>query len=67
MVATAKKFGFTTLDSVYGPSIAIGGVDIAALDLAYGYAVLANGGVMVGENAVAPSRPTGVSSTRSPS
>jgi membrane peptidoglycan carboxypeptidase len=54
VVSMAKKMGFSTFDSQYGPSIAIGGVDIAALDLAYGYTILANNGVMVGSNAVAP-------------
>ena len=34
-----------TLNGHYGPSIAIGGVDLTAIDLAYGYAMLANGGV----------------------
>jgi membrane peptidoglycan carboxypeptidase len=57
VVAMAKKMGFTTFDSQYGPSIAIGGVDIAALDLAYGYTVLANNGVMVGQSEVAPDSP----------
>jgi len=48
VVAAARKFGFTTLDGYYGPSIAIGGVDISALDLTYAYSMLANGGVRVG-------------------
>jgi membrane peptidoglycan carboxypeptidase len=48
VVAAARKFGFTTLNGYYGPSIAIGGVDISALDLTYAYAMLANGGVRVG-------------------
>ena len=48
IVETAKSFGFSTLNGQYGPSIAIGGVDLTALDLAYGYAMLANGGIMRG-------------------
>ncbi len=48
IVAAARKYGFTTLNGYYGPAVAIGGVDIEALDLAYAYAMLANGGVMAG-------------------
>jgi membrane peptidoglycan carboxypeptidase len=48
IVEHARRFGFSTLDSQYGPSIAIGGVDLTAMDLAYGYAMLANGGVVRG-------------------
>ena len=48
VVDVARKMGFTTLHGQYGPSIAIGGVDISALDLTYGYSVLANNGAMVG-------------------
>ncbi len=48
IVEDATRFGFSTLDGQYGPSIAIGGVDLKAIDLAYGYAMLANGGVMRG-------------------
>jgi membrane peptidoglycan carboxypeptidase len=48
VVAAARKFGFTTLDGYYGPSIAIGGVDLTPLDLTYAYSMLANGGVRVG-------------------
>ncbi|HWO72750.1 MAG TPA: transglycosylase domain-containing protein, partial [Dehalococcoidia bacterium] len=57
VVAMAKAFGFMTLDSFYGPSIAIGGVDIRAIDLAYGYAMLANGGVMAGQKPAVPHAP----------
>ncbi|HXH21047.1 MAG TPA: transglycosylase domain-containing protein [Dehalococcoidia bacterium] len=56
IVAAARKFGFTTLDGYYGPSIAIGGVDLTALDLTYAYSMLANGGVRVGLP-VQPARP----------
>ena len=42
------------LDGAYGPAIAIGGVDLKALDLTYGYSVLANGGVMAGQDTFAP-------------
>jgi membrane peptidoglycan carboxypeptidase len=48
IVATAKNMGFTTLNSTYGPSIAIGGVDLTAMDLAYGYSILASGGLARG-------------------
>ena len=48
VVDVARRTGFTTLDGQYGPAISIGGVDITALDLTYGYSVLANNGVMVG-------------------
>ncbi|HXH22293.1 MAG TPA: transglycosylase domain-containing protein [Dehalococcoidia bacterium] len=57
VVQQAKKLGFTTLVGQYGPSIAIGGVDLTPAELTYGYTVLANGGVMVGQDAVAPGRP----------
>jgi membrane peptidoglycan carboxypeptidase len=56
VVEQAKKMGFTTLDGQYGPSIAIGGVDLAPAELVYGYTILANGGVMVGQDSVAPSK-----------
>jgi membrane peptidoglycan carboxypeptidase len=48
IVENAKRFGFSTLDGQYGPSIAIGGVDLTAMDLASAYAMLANGGVVRG-------------------
>ncbi len=54
IVAMAKKMGFTSLADVYGPDIALGGVDFRAFDLAYGYSVLANGGVMAGQDTFAP-------------
>jgi membrane peptidoglycan carboxypeptidase len=57
VVQQAKKMGFTTLEGQYGPSIAIGGVDLAPAELVYGYTILANGGVMVGQDAVAPAQP----------
>jgi len=57
VVEMAKSFGFSTLNSFYGPSIAIGGVDLRAVDLAYGYAMLANGGVMAGQKPVVPHEP----------
>lgn len=55
IVAMARQMGFTSLTGQYGPAISIGGVDLRALDLAVGYAVLANGGIMSGQNAIAPS------------
>jgi membrane peptidoglycan carboxypeptidase len=49
VVEQAKKMGFTSLGSGYGPAIATGGVDLTPLDMTYGYSVLASGGVMVGQ------------------
>jgi membrane peptidoglycan carboxypeptidase len=57
IVEFAKSVGFTGLDGFYGPAIAIGGVDLKALDLTYGYSVIANGGVMAGQNTFAPNKP----------
>jgi membrane peptidoglycan carboxypeptidase len=54
IVDVAKQAGFTTLHGQYGPAISIGGVDLTALDLAYGYSVLANNGRMVGQVTVVP-------------
>ena len=54
VVEVARQAGFTTLDGQYGPAISIGGVDITALDLTYGYSVLANNGAMVGVPATKP-------------
>jgi membrane peptidoglycan carboxypeptidase len=52
IIDVAKTMGFTTLDGQYGPAISIGGVDLTAMDLAYGYSVLANNGKMVGQETV---------------
>ncbi|MGE0060109.1 MAG: transglycosylase domain-containing protein [Dehalococcoidia bacterium] len=57
IVNLAKKVGFTTLTGQYGPAISIGGVDLSAEDLTYGYSVLANNGAMVGQEAIIPHRP----------
>ena len=54
IIDVAKRAGFTTLDGQYGPAIAIGGVDLTALDLALGYSVLANNGRLVGQAAILP-------------
>jgi membrane peptidoglycan carboxypeptidase len=56
VVQTLKKVGFTTITGSYGPAIATGGVDITALDEAFAYTVLANGGVMRGMTPLAPHR-----------
>jgi membrane peptidoglycan carboxypeptidase len=60
VIAMAKAVGFTTLDQhfdptfsnhegvTYGASIATGGANIRAIDMAYAFSVLANMGVMVG-------------------
>ncbi|HEX5370333.1 MAG TPA: transglycosylase domain-containing protein [Dehalococcoidia bacterium] len=55
IISLAKRMGFTGLADYYGPSIALGGVDFRAMDLAYGYSVFANSGVMVGQDTFAPS------------
>jgi membrane peptidoglycan carboxypeptidase len=54
VVDFAKSVGFTSLDGFYGPAIAIGGVDLKPLDLAYAYSTLANGGLMKGQDTFAP-------------
>ena len=54
IVEFAKGIGFTGLDGGYGPAIAIGGVDLKAFDLTYGYATIANGGVLTGQDTFAP-------------
>jgi membrane peptidoglycan carboxypeptidase len=48
IVQNAKNFGFSTLTGHYGPSIAIGGVDLTAMDLTAGYSVFASGGIARG-------------------
>ncbi len=57
IVDMAKRLGFTTLEGYYGPAISIGGVDLSAQDLTYGYSVLANNGAMVGQQAIIPHGP----------
>jgi membrane peptidoglycan carboxypeptidase len=57
IVEFAKRVGFTSLNDYYGPSIATGGVDLRAFDLTYGYAAIANGGVLAGQDTFAPGRP----------
>jgi len=54
VVDTFRTAGLTQVDGTYGPAIAIGGIDIRALDLTYAYSVLANGGVMSGQDTFAP-------------
>jgi membrane peptidoglycan carboxypeptidase len=54
VVDTFRSAGLTQVDGQYGPAIAIGGIDIRALDLTYAYSVLANGGVMSGQDTFAP-------------
>ncbi len=49
-----KSVGITSLNGTYGPSIAIGGVDIKPFDLTYAYGALANDGVMAGQTTFAP-------------
>jgi penicillin-binding protein 1C len=54
IVQMAKRMGFTELKDIYGPSIALGGVEFKAMDLAYGYGVIANRGIMAGQDTFAP-------------
>jgi membrane peptidoglycan carboxypeptidase len=56
VVNVLKKAGFTTITGSYGPAIATGGVDITQLDEAYGFTVLANGGIMRGMQPLTPHR-----------
>lgn len=65
VIEIAKAVGFTTLEQhfdptfsnheavTYGASIATGGANIRAIDMAYAFSVLANMGVMVGVPALA--------------
>ena len=65
VIAMAKKLGFTTLDQhfdptfrahgdvTYGASIATGGANVRAFDMAYMNSVIANMGVMVGVETLA--------------
>lgn len=52
----ARSVGLTEITGQYGPSIAIGGFDLKALDLAYAYSALANNGVLRGVDVFAPAR-----------
>ena len=54
ILTVAKSMGFTSLGDSYGPSIALGGVDFKPFDLTYAYSVLANGGMMIGQDTLAP-------------
>jgi membrane peptidoglycan carboxypeptidase len=50
-----KRFGYTTLDNPagYGPALTTGGGEITLLDQAIAYSVLATGGIMRGQEAIA--------------
>ena len=62
VVNEARKVGFVDtfrLDGCsgaggYGPAIATGGVDVTLADMMYGYSTLAAGGVMHGQEPIAP-------------
>jgi membrane peptidoglycan carboxypeptidase len=56
IVKFARSVGITDINGQYGPSIAIGGIDLKALDLAYAYTALANNGVLHGMDVFAPAR-----------
>jgi len=50
VLETAHRMGINTLNrEFYGLSLTLGGGEVTLLDLAYGYSVLANNGVMIGE------------------
>ena len=50
VVETAQAMGITTLNAAnYGLSLTLGGAEVTLLDMAYGFSVFANGGVMLGE------------------
>ena len=56
VVQFARTVGLTDINGQYGPSIAIGGIDLKAIDLAYAYTALANNGVLKGMDVFAPAR-----------
>lgn len=45
----AHRMGITTLDKNYGLALTLGGGEVKLLDQTYAYSVLANGGVMAGQ------------------
>ncbi|MXZ46047.1 MAG: hypothetical protein F4Z08_03485 [Chloroflexi bacterium] len=53
-MAVYKQVGITTLDNPlgYGPSLTLGGVDVKLEDMVLAYSVLANNGVMRGQEAL---------------
>ena len=57
-IATLKKAGYTTFDDPrgYGPALTTGGSEITLLDHGIAYAVLANNGVMRGQDLVVTNR-----------
>ena len=59
VVTVLNQVGITSLDPErgYGPALTLGGVDITLGDLAYAYTVLANNGVMKGQEALVPHDP----------
>ena len=59
VVSVLKEVGITTLDNPlgYGPALTLGGVDITLGDLAFAYSVLANEGVMRGQQVLTPYDP----------
>jgi membrane carboxypeptidase/penicillin-binding protein PbpC len=65
IVATARQLGFMntfrsqsqggcSLGAGYGPAIATGGVDVTLEEMMFGYTVLANGGMMRGQETLLP-------------
>ena len=58
-VTLMRQVGMTTLDSPlgYGPALTLGGADITLQDLTYAYSVLANEGVMRGQEVLEPNDP----------
>ena len=52
VVSVLKEVGFTTLDNPlgYGPALTLGGADITLEDIVFANSVLANGGIMRGQD-----------------
>lgn len=46
----AHRMGITTLDKNYGLALTLGGGEVKLLDQTYAYSVIANGGVMAGQD-----------------
>lgn len=55
----AHRMGITTLDKNYGLALTLGGGEVKLLDQTYAYSVVANGGVMAGQEVPANERREG--------
>ncbi len=67
-IATLKKVGYTTFDNPggYGPALTTGGAEITLLDQSVGYMVLANNGLMRGQELVYTERKDNATRTLEP-